>query len=177
MKKVVVMFTLCVITFIVSTLLSAQQPAKNADWSSWQFLLGEWVGEGGGNQPGQGAGGCSFYLDLQDRVLVRKNYSEFPAAKDRPAYSHNDLTIIYQVPGKAQAVYFDNEGHVINYTVEFSADQNTLTFVSEIQPSAPRFRLTYIKSANETLKLKFEIAPPGKPEAFSLYIESALRRK
>ncbi len=177
MKKIIVLATLCIIPLILSTSLSAQQPGKNADWDSWRFLLGEWVGEGGGSQPGQGAGGCSFYLALQDCILVRKNHSEFPATKDRPAYSHDDVTIIYQVPGKTQAIYFDNEGHVINYSAEFSADKNTLTFVSDIQPSAPRFRLTYIKAANDTLKLKFEIAPPGKPEAFSLYIESALRRK
>jgi hypothetical protein len=177
MKKFMLIFTLCVLPVVLSTLLTAQQPVKNADWSPWQFLLGEWVGEGGGNQPGQGAGSCIFHLDLQNRVLMRKNHSEFPASKERPAFSHDDLMIIYQEAGQTKAVYFDNEGHVINYTAEFSSDQNTLTFVSDIQPTAPRFRLIYIKSPNDTLKLKFEIAPPGKPEAFSLYIESAMRRK
>ncbi|HLP45823.1 MAG TPA: hypothetical protein VK469_07755 [Candidatus Kapabacteria bacterium] len=177
MKKIIVMFTLCVLPFILSTLLPAQQPVKNTDWASWRFLLGEWVGEGGGNQPGQGAGGSQFYLALSDNILVRKNHSEFPATKDRPAFTHDDVTIIYPEAGKSRAIYFDNEGHVINYSAEFSEDHNTLTFVSDIQPSAPRFRLTYTKAANETLKLKFEIAPPGKPDAFSPYIKSVLRRK
>ena len=156
--------------------LSAQQAAKAANWDPWKFLLGEWIGEGGGNVPGQGAGGSKFYLDLQDRVLVRTNFSEFPATKDRPAFSHNDLMIIFQESGTARAVYFDNEGHVIYYTAEFSADYNTLTFTSDIKPSEPRFRLIYLKEGDK-LKLKFEIAPPGKPEAFSPYIESVMKKK
>ena len=33
------------------------------NWDAWQFLLGEWVGEGGG-APGQGGGGMTFHFDL-----------------------------------------------------------------------------------------------------------------
>ena len=177
MKKIIEFVTFSVLFFMLTTLLPAQQPIKSPDWESWRFLLGEWVGEGGGSQPGQGSGGSTFYLALQDKIMVRKNHSEFPATKDKAAYAHDDVTIIYPENGKTRAIYFDNEGHVINYTAEFSEDHNTLIFISDIQPSLPRFRLSYIKSANDTLKLKFEIAPPGTPEAFSPYIESALRRK
>lgn len=177
MKKVIVLFTLCVLPLILPSLLPAQQPIMDADWNSWQFLLGEWVGEGGGNQPGQGSGSCIFHFDLQNRILIRKNHAEFPATKERPASSHDDLMVMFQEEGKTKAVYFDNEGHVINYSAEFSDDRNTLTFVSDSLPSTPRFRLTYSKSPDGTLKLKFEFAPPGKPDAFSLYIESILRRK
>jgi hypothetical protein len=55
-----------------------------------------------------------------------------------PAFSHEDLTVIYQ---------------------------------------EPRFRLIYAKTSDGTLVQKFEMAPPGKPEAFKTYIESTARRK
>ena len=51
-----------------------------------------------------------------------------------------------------------------------------LAVFSEIVSSAPRFKLTYTKVDDRSLKLKFEIAPPGKPEAFSKYIEADLQR-
>ena len=44
-------------------------------------------------------------------------------------------------------------------------------------PSAPRFRLTYTRADAARLKLKFEIAPPGKPDQFAPYIEATARRK
>jgi hypothetical protein len=172
MKNCVVL----VILLISALSLSAQQPAKTANWDSWKFLLGEWIGEGGGGA-GLGEGGSKFYLDLQDRILVRTNFSGFPATKDRPAFSHNDLMIIYQESDTTRAIYFDNEGHVIHYSAEFSKDMITLTFTSEIKPSEPRFRLSYSKEPENKLKLKFEFAPPGKPDAFSTYIEAVMKRK
>jgi hypothetical protein len=92
---------------------------------------------------------------------------------------HDDLMVIYrEAAGKpARAIYFDNEGHVIQYTLSFSADDRTLTFVSEAAPAAPRFRLKYAKGAGETVRIKFEIAPPGKPDAFKTYLEGSARRK
>jgi hypothetical protein len=171
--KLAGVFFLLVFTLSVS----AQQPIKPANWNSCKFLLGEWIGEGGGNVPGQGEGGSKFYFDLQDRILVRTNYSVFPATKDRLAFTHNDLMIIYQESGATRADYFDNEGHVIHYTAEFSKDQDILTFTSEIKPSEPRFRLTYLKEPGNKLRLKFEFAPPGKPEAFAMYIEAVMKKK
>jgi hypothetical protein len=176
-RKITGIIMLCIVLFVFAVSLSAQQPMKASNWDSWQFLLGEWVGEGGGSGPGQGLGTSTFYLDLQDTILVRKNQANYPASKDRPAYSHDDLMIIYQQPDSTKAIYFDNEGHVIHYTVELSPGHETLTFLSEIIKTAPRFRLTYTKVKEGTLKIKFEIAPPGKPEAFSQYIEAVLHRK
>lgn len=158
--------------------ISAQQ-AKNLDaWASWQFLVGEWVGEGGG-EPGRGTGAFSFHLDLQGKVLVRRNRADYPPTKDRPAYSHEDLMVIYMEPGgqAARAIYFDNEGHVIHYTAAFSEDDRSLTFLSDPLPAAPRFRLTYTKKDKDGLGIKFEIAPPGKPDAFSIYLQADARRK
>lgn len=160
----------------------AQQP-KEPNWDSFRFLLGEWVGEGTG-APGEGTGGFSFSFDLQGKILVRKNSADYPAAKDKPAYSHTDLMVIFreadgsrEADDSLRAIYFDNEGHVIHYAVSLSKDQNTLTFLSDPSPSSPRFRFIYSKATPDRLKLEFDIAPPGKPEAFSKYIEGSAHRK
>jgi hypothetical protein len=147
------------------------------NWDAWRFLVGEWVGEGGG-APGQGGGSLIFHFDLQQHVLLRKNRVEFPAVPDRAAFAHDDLTVIYPDPaGGMRAIYFDNEGHVIHYTVAISEDWNTITFVSDPTPSAPRFRTTYIKGQNEVVTIRFEIASPGNREEFSLYTEGTATRK
>jgi len=156
--------------------LSSQQPVKVPDWSPWQFLLGEWIGEGGG-EPGREAGGSTFAPELQNTILVRKNLAEYPATADRPAMRHDDLMIIYQEKGSTLAAYFDNEGHVIRYAASVSPDGTTWTFLSEALTGEPRFRLIYTKETENTVRLDFDIAPPGKPEAFSSYIQSRLRRK
>jgi hypothetical protein len=118
-------------------------------------------------------------LDLQDKVIVRKNRAEYPAAAGRPAATHDDLMVIYRAEGGAptKAIYFDSEGHVIHYTASFSDDKGTLIFVSEAAPSTPRFRLSYRKGAEESVGIKFEVAPPGKPDAFRTYLEGRARRE
>ncbi len=44
-------------------------------WAAWQFVLGDWSGEGG-EQPGVGAGCYTFFPDLDGQILVRRNRSE-----------------------------------------------------------------------------------------------------
>jgi hypothetical protein len=147
------------------------------DWYAWQFLVGEWVGEGGG-APGQGGGSLIFHFDLQQQVLLRRNHVEFPAVLERAAFAHDDLTVIYPDPsGSMRAIYFDNEGHVIPYSVGMTDDENMITFVSDSIPSSPRFRTTYIKGKNEAMTIRFEIAPPDNPDGFSIYTEGTATRK
>jgi hypothetical protein len=157
-------------------LLSAQPPPPAPNWNAFKFIIGEWVGEGTG-APGEGSGGFSFSYDLQNTVLVRKNFANYPATKGRPAFTHDDVMIVYQEAGKIRAVYFDNEQHVINYSVTVAADSNSIVFVSDAVPSTPRFRLTNTKSGTDKIAITFEISPPGKPEDFARYIEASARRK
>jgi len=156
--------------------LFAQQGKMDPQWAPLNFLIGDWVGEGGG-EPGQGDGGFSFLPDQEGRILIRKNYANYPATKDKPAYSHTDLTVIYQEPGETRlrAIYFDNEGHTIHYTVHPSANGNSVQFVSDVSTAQPRYRLTYLKTGDDQLAIRFEIAPPGKD--FSTYIEAKAHRK
>jgi hypothetical protein len=161
------------LVLLAASIAVAQPPSKPEDrWAPLEFLMGEWIGEGGGG-PGQGTGGFSFLPDQDGKILIRKNYANYPAAQDRPAFSHTDLMIVYKEPGEAKmrAIYFDMEDHVIHYEVEPAPDGNSVQFVSET------FRLTYRKTGLDSLALKFEIAPPGKPGAYATYIDATAHRK
>jgi len=152
---------------------AADQPA---DWGPLERLRGEWVGEGGGG-PGQGSGWFSFKTDLQGKILVRTNRAEYPASKERPAFAHDDLMIVYRdsTAAPAHAIYFDSEGHTIRYDVQ--PGENAIVFVSAAQTNAPRYRLTYTLVDRDHLKIRFEIAPPAHPDRFAPYIDAAARRR
>jgi hypothetical protein len=145
------------------------------NWDPWQFLLGEWVGEGGG-APGQGGGSMTFDFELQKQVLLRKNHMDFTATPERPAFAHDDLTIIFPNPaGVLRAIYFDNEGHVIPYAV--TPTEDAIILVSDPEPSAPRFRTTYLKGEDGTVITRFEIAPAGNSDGYAIYVEGRAKRK
>ncbi len=146
-------------------------------WAAWQFVLGEWTGEGGG-QPGEGAGGFTLYPELDGQILVRRNRVDYPATTATPAASHEDLMVVYaEADGSLRADYWDCEGHVIHYAVEVRPDEGMIRLVSEPNPAAPRFRFVYRKIDEQHVETAFEIAPPGQPEAFSTYVEGRARRR
>jgi hypothetical protein len=141
-------------------------------WAGWEPFLGTWQGTG---QAGQGAGEFSLEPELQGGILVRHNYAEYPATKDKPAYRHDDLMVIY-ADDKTRADYWDNEAHVIHYIVDLSPGK--LVFMSDPAQPGPRYRLSYLKTGgDDSLKITFEIAPPNDPGAFKTYIEASARRK
>lgn len=152
------------------------QPRKS-NWDGWRFLVGNWVGEGSGG-PGQGTGGFSFQPDLQGAVLLRKNYTEYPATKEKPAYRHEDLMIVYADPAtkRTRAFYTDNEGHAIQYAATVSEDGKAITFLSDVLPSRPRYRLAYVKTQDDRVAITFEIALARKPDQFAKYIEARAHR-
>ncbi len=153
----------------------AQSVSTGPDLKSLAWLVGEWSGKGGGH-PGQGSGLFSFHYDLQEKVLVRKSFSEYPAAAGKAAYRHDDLMVVFKEEDRLRAIYFDNEEHVIRYTVQLSPDLATVVFGSDSPAGIPHFRLTYRKAGINTLDGKFEMAPPDKD--FSTYLEwSAERQK
>jgi hypothetical protein len=136
-----------------------------------QFLLGQW--EGIGDQAGA-TGGFTFATGVQDRVIVRTNYSNTPASGGTPASRHDDLMVIYVEAGIVKADYFDSESHVIRYAA--AAQPGEVVFVSEARLSEPRYRLTYTRASATTLNGKFEVAPPGQPDSFSPYLSWTARR-
>jgi len=152
----------------------AQQPVNN--WTKWKHLLGTWVGEGNG-QPGQETGSFSFKTDLDSNILVRKNHTVFPATSKKPASVHDDLMIIYpDTSGNpAKAIYFDNEGHTINYLVSYTDSSIVLT--SEVSPNSARFRLSYVKIDSKKVNVRFEIALPPDHAKFVTYLEGKALKK
>lgn len=166
--------------FLFTLLIAALCPAQEISpsrWMKFQFLLGSWNAAGSGS-PGEAAGDFSFTFDLQDKVLVRRSHSEYPAAPNRPAFAHDDLMVIYADEKELfHADYHDNEGHVIRYMIEFSGDGNTCTFVSEPSIGRPRFRLTYSKVKEDQVAIKFEIAPADHPNSFQEYVGGTAKRE
>jgi hypothetical protein len=133
------------------------------------FLIGEWEATGAG-QPGRGTGTATFSRALQDRVILRTSYSEYPPSGAAAGSRHDDLLVIYAPPGGgARADYYDNEGHVIRYVVASPA-AGEATFVSEPAAGQPTFRLSYKLAADGVLRGEFAIAPAGEPPAFKPYL-------
>ena len=165
---------LIIITFLFNSTLTHCQENSN-HWDKFNYLIGNWQGEGSGD-PGKGEGYFSFKLDLDNKILIRNSHSEYPAVKDKPLIIHDDLMIVYlNYSGKPErAIYFDNEGHVINYSITFS-DSNDIVFTSDIVPKFPIFKLTYSKIENDLLNTKFEISQDGKN--YITYVEGKSKRQ
>lgn len=140
------------------------------------FLIGDWVGEASG-EPGQGSGGFTFEASLDGNIVVRRSRTEFPASGGRAALRHDDLLVIYPEGGQVRADYFDNEGHVLHYTVSFAHESATLSFISPIVEGQPRQRLVYRPLAEDRVETSFEIAPPGAPTAFKTHVKGICRRR
>jgi hypothetical protein len=166
-------------TVLVAALLfGGFQPARPTDpWASYRFLIGTWTGEGEG-QPGNTTGTATFTLDLDGRILVRTSRANVPASARGPAYVHEDRLVVYRdAPGQPmRAMYWDNEDHAIAYDVSAPPDGNTVTFVTKPNPAAPRFRLVYTRLDGSRVDVKFEMAPPGSPEAFKVYTQGVTRK-
>ena len=159
------------VSLVLIVLTGSARAESPVTLASLQFLLGQW--EGIGDQAGA-TGGFTFAPSVQDRVIVRTNYSNTPANGGKPASRHEDLMVIYVDSGLVKADYFDSESHVIRYVAEARSD--AVVFMSEIKPNEPRYRLSYTRSSTMTLKGTFEVAPPGKPDAFAPYLSWAARR-
>ena len=162
---------LFILLFGITSLSLAQQ---DTTWQKWNWLVGDWVGEGSG-APSDGGGWFSLKPDLDGKVLTRKNHSEYPATKDKPKIVHDDLMIVYLdyagQPGKA--VYFDNEGHVIDYAISYL--EKSIIFTSGKVQNMPVFRLSYTSLDKETIEVKFEMSRDG--ETFLTYTEGKCTRK
>ena len=158
----------------VCALLVSPALLTAGDWGQLEFLIGQWAGQGAG-QPGAGAGKFSFEPDLQGRILVRKSFADYPPTEGKPAYRHDDLLVVYRETPKGawRAIYFDNEGHVIRYSVQ--AEKKRAVFTSDGRPNEERYRMTYTSTRPDQLSFRFEVGGPGKD--LMPYIEAVMRRE
>ncbi len=136
-------------------------------------LLGTWEAQGGG-APGKGTGAVSFAREAGGHAVVRRNAVTYPAAGGRPASTHEDLLVLYADAGATKGLYVDGEGHVLRYPAEASSPTR-LVLASEAAPG-PRFRLTHDWTDPASLRIVFEIAPPGSTE-FKAYAEGRATRR
>lgn len=147
-------------------------------WAPLQFLLGEWVGTGSGEPGEEGTGHAAFTLDLDGKILVRRSRAEYaPRPGEATGVSHEDLLIVYRVGAQEgfRAVYFDSEGHTINYRVYFPEKQPGVIFESEAATPGPRFRLEYDLAPDGGLATAFSIAPPG--QGFAVHVRGVTHRR
>jgi len=167
MKKIL---ALIIALLAISSISFGQQKLS---WDNWNWLMGTWIGEGGG-QPGQGGGTFSFSLDLNNKILVRKSHSKYPAVENKAAVVHDDLMIVYpDFNGRAtNAIYFDNEGHTINYKITYS--DNSIVLTSEKNQNIPIFRLVYTLLENNTVDTKFEMSQDG--VKFMTYVQGKSKK-
>ena len=136
------------------------------DWKPLDFVLGKWVGAAGDKDTplGAGQGGFSFELDLDQKIIVRRNHAEYDKG-----VKHDDLMVIY-VEGSPRAIYFDSEGHTIRYNVAYPA-KDRVVFESDGTQPGPKYRLSYWMEG-KAMKGKFEVAPQGGAE-FKAYMSWA----
>jgi hypothetical protein len=148
--------------FLLPSSTQAQPPAPaKPDWAPLAFLQGDWLGEGKGS-----SAELSLKPELGGRILVRHHVANVGAER------HEDLMVISPQGSAFHADYWDSEGHTIHYRVATTEGQ--AVFTSEEGPG-PRFRLTYRKNPDATLRIVFEIAPPGGD--FKTYLEGSAHRK
>ncbi len=166
---------LLLVALTITSAANAAAPATDPIWAPVEFLVGDWSGTGGGQGPGQGNGTTSFHWGVNHQVLVRRDFTVFPATPQHPASAHEALMVLYKDPAGLRAIYFDGEGHVIRYTLTAPAAAGSAQFLSDPGPG-PRFRLTYKMTAADTLAITFEMAPPDKPDAFTPIVTGTVHR-
>jgi len=158
MKQVFCLAALLAMGAAVS--LESQTAPKHDPWAGVRFLLGVWDAKTkAGSAQASGSGAYSFRLELNDHVLAR--HSGYDACKGPEDFNcrHTDLLYLFpEGPDQAlKAIYFDNEGHVIHYTVA-SPRPGTVVLLSEAAPW-PQFRLTYELEGN-IMTGRFQIKMP-----------------
>jgi hypothetical protein len=151
---------LSVVLFSVLPVQAQSIPDKagDAQWKKLEFVLGKWTGSSGEKDTplGAGQGGFSFELELNQKIIVRRNHAGYASG-----VQHDDLMVIYlDAPDETpRAIYFDTEGHIIRYNLTFPT-ANRVIFESDGTQPGPRYRLSYWLDGR-SLNGKFEVASPG----------------
>lgn len=146
---------------------SLHAQASSDAWAPLRFLIGTWDARSV-NGDVQSSGSYVFQTELRGHVLARH-----AATKDCKGpldfnCEHSDLLYIYAEGSSYQAIYFDNEGHVIHYNVSTPAPA-TAVFLSDEKQPGRQFRLVY-GLKNGVMNGKFQLKAPGQAE-FRSYLE------
>ncbi len=140
---------------------NASQPT--GPFQQLSFLIGTWEAKTVNNPAVAASGTYTFRAELNGHILARHSTSNSVACKGPADFDceHGDLLYIYaDAPGQPlHAIYFDNEGHVIHYTVT-APTATTAELLSDSSQPGPQFRLFYeLKGA--VMSGKFQMRMPG----------------
>jgi len=135
-------------------------------------LLGTWDAKTVNTPDVTASGTYTFQLELKSHVLARHTMSNSAGCKGPADFNceHGDLLDIYaDAPGQPlRAIYFDNEGHVIHYSVT-APTPTSAEFLSDPAQPGPQFRLLYeLKDA--VMSGKFQLRMPGQ-QNWKSYLE------
>jgi|ERR1700728_1589221 hypothetical protein len=163
---------IAVLAAICTSLLSAQTASTgNGLWNALRFLEGTWDARTKGEASGVNATGTyNFRKELGGHILARHSSAAGCKGPNDFDCEHGDLLYVYQdMPGQTlKAIYFDNEGHVIHYSVS-TPTPGSAVFTSDPSVPGPQFRLAYeLKGA--IMSGKFQMQMPGKAE-WTSYLE------
>jgi hypothetical protein len=150
---------------------------KADPWFGIRFLLGTWEAKTtGGVAQAQASAGYAFRLELRDHVMSRHSRSGSCSAPDDFNCLHSDLLYIYPATtGQSlEAIYFDNEGHVLHYAVT-TPKPGTAVFLSDSAQPGPQYRLSYT-FLDGVMSGQFEMKMPGQTE-FTSYLEWSGKRQ
>jgi len=173
---------LLALTLLAAAALSthAQSPAADP-LAPLDFLTGTWTAAttAASSSSGQVIGTYTFSRDLAGHALQRTGtVATCKGPSDFDCNHHDQLTIFPDPHGATVhgsslfALYLDNEGHVIYYTIT-TPDPHTAIFLSQGPPTAPKFRLTYHLEGTGPKAImtgKFQMAAPGSDDYHS-YLE------
>jgi hypothetical protein len=165
----------------VAALISGSAPAQTAaspekaakvgaettdPFQRLSFLIGTWDAKTVNTPAVIARGTYTFQLELKKHILVRHSAPDSAACKGPSDFDcgHGDLLYIYvDAPGQPlHAIYFDNEGHVIHYTVTAPA-ATTAEFLSDPAQPGPQFRLFY-ELNGAVMSGKFQMRMPDQQD-------------
>jgi hypothetical protein len=156
---------------------SATASVKADPWFGIRFLIGSWEAKTtGGVAQAQVSASYSFRLELRDHIMARHARSGACSAPDDFDCLHSDLLYIYPAStGQAlEAIYLDNEGHVIRYAVS-TPKPGTVVFLPDAAQPGPQYRLSYT-FLDGVMSGQFEMKMPAQT-GFTSYLEWSGKRK
>ena len=165
------------VALLLASGLSVRSQVNGDPWAGLRFLIGSWEAKTtGGTAQAQSSAVYSFRMELRGHVMARHSGGGACKGPDSFDCLHSDLLFIYpEGPNQAlKAIYFDNEGHVIHYTVS-TPKPGSVVFLSESGQPGPEFRLSY-DLADGVMMGKFQLRMPGQTE-FTSYLEWSGKRQ
>ncbi len=127
-------------------------------WRRLDAMVGEWRARLGDTE-----GGFTMERILGGRALLRRNQLKLPA------FTHEDVILLYRDGARVRGLYVDTEAHVIDYDVAVWKTGVELTSTGDT-----RYRLRHRPLDAEHARITFEIAERG--SEFAPHVEGDVVR-